>query len=67
MATAATDKTTKEAVLEMIRKMPDDVSLEEIFDAVRLRFEIEKSLRNVIAGKAVNHEEAMKRLAKWHK
>ena len=50
MATAATDKTTKEAVLGMIRKLPDDVSTAEIFDAVRLRFEIERALRDVRAG-----------------
>lgn len=65
MATAATDKTTKEAVLEMIRKMPDDVSLADIFDAVRLRFEIDRARREIDAGLGIPHEEVKKHLAKW--
>jgi hypothetical protein len=64
-AAVATEKTTKDAVLEMIRKMPDNVSMAEIYDAVHLRYRIEQSLRDIEAGNVVSHEEVVKRMAKW--
>lgn len=65
MATVATDKTTKEAVLDMIRKMPDNACLAEIFDAVRLRFEIEQARREIDQGLGIPDEELHKRLSRW--
>ncbi len=65
MASVATERTAKEGVLEMIRKMPDDFCLADIADAVRLRYEINQARREVDNGLVITDEELGKRLSKW--
>jgi predicted transcriptional regulator len=57
----------KEAVLEMIRKMPDDVTEEDILYELYVRQRIKEGLRQLDAGEGIPHEEAMKRLSRWLK
>jgi hypothetical protein len=57
--------TTKESVLQTIRELPDDASLEEILDAVLLRLKVERGRRQIEDGRGLSHEEAKERLAKW--
>lgn len=59
--------TTKEVVIEMIRQMPDDVSVSDILHELSLRQEIEKGLSQLDAGQGIKHEEAMKRFEQWLK
>ena len=56
---------TKEAVLELIRKLPDDVTVPDIMAELYARQKIDEGLRQLDAGQGVPHDEAMKRLAKW--
>jgi predicted transcriptional regulator len=57
----------KEAVIEMIQRMPDDATLSDIIYALEVREEIEEGLRQLDAGEVIPHEEAMKRLSRWLK
>lgn len=57
--------TTKEAVIEMIRRLPDDVSVDDIMEELYVRLQIEESMRELDDGKGIPHEEVMKRMAKW--
>ncbi|MDB5313498.1 MAG: hypothetical protein JWO38_7700 [Gemmataceae bacterium] len=64
-AATTTPPTTRDAVVEMIRKMPDDATLADIMDALFVRQKIEEGIRQADAGQAIPHEEATQRLAKW--
>jgi predicted transcriptional regulator len=56
---------TKEAVIEMIRRMPDDATLPDIMEELYVRQKIDEGLRQLDAGEGIPHEEVERRLAKW--
>jgi len=55
----------KEAVIEMIRQMPDGATTSDILYAVYVRNEVEEGLRELDAGEGIPHDEAMQRLKRW--
>jgi predicted transcriptional regulator len=57
--------TTKEEMIAMIRKMPDDASAEDLLCAAYVRAKIDEGIRQAEAGQTIPHEEVMKRVAKW--
>jgi predicted transcriptional regulator len=58
-------ESTKQQVLEIVQRMPDDASLEDIMYELYLRSEIRAGLEDVRAGRTVSHEEVMDDFAKW--
>lgn len=56
---------TKEAVAEMLRRMPDDVTTEEVMEELYVRMKVEKALQQIENGEGIPHEEVKKRMAKW--
>lgn len=56
---------TKEAVIEIIRRMPDDATLPDIMEELYVRQKIDEGLRQLDAGEGIPHEEVERRLAKW--
>ena len=59
--------TEKENILEMIKELPNDVSMEDIIEAIYVRQKIEKKLKDSKECRLFTHEEAKERLAKWLK
>lgn len=57
--------TTKEAVLEMIRKLPEDVTLEDILAELYFRRKVDRGLREPDEGKRIAHEQVRERLRRW--
>jgi predicted transcriptional regulator len=57
--------TTKQAIIEMIERLPDDVSVEDIMAELYFRRKVDEGLRQLDAGEGVDHEEAKRRLGKW--
>ncbi|HUG17728.1 MAG TPA: hypothetical protein VMM56_02050 [Planctomycetaceae bacterium] len=57
--------TTKEAVIEMIRRLPDDASLDDIMEELYVRQRILEGLRQADEGQVIPHEEVERRMAKW--
>ena len=57
--------TTKDAVIEMIRRLPDDATVDEIMAELYARRKIEEGLRELDDGEGVPHDEAKRKLAKW--
>ena len=55
----------KEALIEMIRKMPDDVPAEDLAYELYLRAKVEEGLRQLDNGEGVPHEEVKVRLSRW--
>lgn len=58
---------TKEAILELIRKLPDDVTLADIMAELYFRQKVDHGLAELDAGKGIPHEQARERLQKWLK
>jgi len=57
--------TTKDAVIEMIRALPDDATVADIMAELYFRQKVDTGLRQLDAGEGVTHDEARKRLAPW--
>jgi predicted transcriptional regulator len=64
MSTAAAP-TTRDEVVEMIRKLPDDAAVADIMAALYARQAVEEGLRQLDHGQGIPHAEVMKRVAKW--
>jgi hypothetical protein len=59
--------TTKEAILEMIRKLPDNVTVADVMAELYFRQKVDQGLRELDEGKGVPHDQAGVRLQKWLK
>ncbi len=57
--------TTKQAVIELIRRLPDDATLSDIMEELYVRRKIEEGLKQLDAGEGIDHEEAKRRLSRW--
>jgi hypothetical protein len=57
--------TRKDEILEIIRRLPDDVTLPEIISAFQLYLKVDQGLREIEAGRGIPHEQARARLQKW--
>lgn len=57
--------TTKEAVLEMIRRMPDEVTVPDIIAELYVRQKVDEGLRQLDAGEGLDHARVKERLARW--
>ena len=55
----------KQAVRDVLKRMPEDCSLEDIQYQLYLRQKLEKSRTAAAEGRLVPHEEVKKRLSKW--
>jgi len=56
---------TKEAVIALIRQMPEDVTLSDIMAELYVRRKIDEGLRQLDEGQGIDHEEAKRRLSRW--
>jgi predicted transcriptional regulator len=59
--------TEKDNIIEMIKALPNDVSMEDIIEAIYVRQKIQKGLKDSDDGRLFTHEEAKERLEKWLK
>lgn len=58
-------KTAKDEVREILSRLPDEVSLEDIQYHIYVRQKIERGLQNVEEGRTLTQEELERRIAKW--
>jgi len=57
--------TTKELVIEMIQRMPQDATLTDIMAELYVRQKIDVGLRELDEGKTLSQEEVEQRLSRW--
>ncbi len=55
----------KEQVIQMIRALPDEVSIDDIMAELYFRLQVDAGLKELDEGKGIPHEEVEKRMAKW--
>jgi predicted transcriptional regulator len=55
----------KELVLEAIRELPDDATIDAIADRVEFIAALQKGINDLDCGDIVSHEEVKRQLAAW--
>lgn len=58
---------SKEKVLATLLELPDEFSLDELFERLILLEKIEKGLQQVKEGKTLSHQEVKNRVSAWQK
>ena len=58
-------ETAKEQVQQLLQKLPEDASLEDIQYHIYVRQKIQQGLDDIEAGRVLSHAEVQQRLAKW--
>lgn len=56
---------TKDQVLDLIRRLPDEVTLEEIVSELYFRRKVDEGLGQLDAGQGIDHETAKQKLSRW--
>ena len=56
---------TKEKIIQTVNELPENFSVEELFERVVLLQKIERGIEQSKKGDVVSTEEAKKRLSKW--
>ena len=57
--------TTKEIARNVIEALPEDVSIDDIMQALYIRAKLERAERSIERGQGIPHAEARQRLQKW--
>jgi predicted transcriptional regulator len=57
--------TEKEIVLETIRALPDDCSIEDIAERIEFMAAVQKGIDQLDRGEGIPHDEVKKQLASW--
>jgi predicted transcriptional regulator len=57
----------KEQVLDLIGKLPDTVTTEEILEELYFKEQIDRGLQDVVDGRTLSHGELKERIARWRK
>ena len=55
----------KRAILRMIERMPENVSMESIMYELYFRQRVDRGLRELNEGRTVSHKEVKRSLVKW--
>jgi predicted transcriptional regulator len=55
----------KEMVMDVVRELPEESTLEEILEQVRILAALQRSAEDADAGRVISHEEVKKRAASW--
>ena len=65
MATASALPSAKKATLQLVERLDDDVSFEDIIYQLYVLEKIQRGLKDAQEGRVVSHEEAKQRLSRW--
>lgn len=57
----------KNQLLDIIEKMPEEISVDELIAEIHFNEKLEKGLSQIDEGKTISHAEARQRLSKWLK
>jgi predicted transcriptional regulator len=60
-------ETTKERAIQVIQRLPEDATIEDIMYELELCARIERGIREDAEGKLIPQEEVVRRMSKWLK
>jgi predicted transcriptional regulator len=55
----------KEEALELIKRLPDEVTMLDIMEELFFKEQVERGLRDVAEGRVISHEELKARMSRW--
>ena len=55
----------RKAVLDLVKKLPPDCTLEDVQYQLYVRQKIDRSMLAAASGRVTSHEQVKKRLSKW--
>ncbi len=55
----------KQTVIELVQRMPENVTLKQILDELSLRQSLREGVADAEAGRVIPHEEIKRSFAKW--
>lgn len=55
----------KDQVIEMIRTLPDDSTVDDIMEELYFRMQVDRGLKELDEGKGISHQDVRQKLAKW--
>lgn len=55
----------KDKVIQMIKSLPEDISIDEIIAELYFKLQVDAGLRELDEGKGIPHEKIEKRMSKW--
>lgn len=67
MATVTRTDSTKEAVIRMIERMPEDCTLQDIQYHLSVRQKVEEAIRDIDEGRIYTQEDVERMTAEWLK
>jgi len=56
---------TKEKVIELIRGLPDDVTVDDIMEELYFKSQVDEGLAQLDRGEGIPHEDVEKRMSRW--
>jgi len=59
--------TVKEEVLELMKQLPDDATIEDAIERLIVLYRIQQGLEQLDKGEGIPQEEAKKRIRQWLK
>jgi predicted transcriptional regulator len=57
--------TEKEKILELMKRLPDDATIEDAIYELYTAYKIERGLEQAGRGEGIPHEEVRRRIAQW--
>ena len=55
----------KEQVIDFVRNLPDEVTVDDIMRELYFKIQVDKGLRELDEGKGIPHEEVERKLSRW--
>jgi len=56
---------TKEKIIQTVRELPDDFSIDDLFDRIILLENFEKGMKDIKEGNTLSHEEVKNKYKQW--
>lgn len=56
---------TKDKVIELIRGLPDDITVDDIMEELYFKSQIDEGLAQLDRGEGIPHQDVEKRMSKW--
>lgn len=57
--------TAKEEILELMKQLPDELTVDETLERLQLLYDVQKGLEEAERGETVSHEEAKRMIEEW--
>ena len=57
--------TDREKVIEFIRLLPENSTIDDILDELYFRLQVDRGLKELDENKGISHTEVKKRLSRW--